>query len=194
MEPTKEGLKHCSRGDQCVHPQGPDLPRSEFNMQSRSHDGLQAYCRLCAIAAGKRRRTRNYGYDLPVPDSAPDDDPPDGSIIPATLRRLNGNSQVPAPSSNGAHPWGPIREVEDASILGRMESGQWIALFAELLLRLEQTPLPRALEVPFADQKMAASAKAPLRNRLTHEKRPGVLSIYQRGAKLYVRRGPNWSK
>ncbi len=190
MEPTKEGLKRCARGEDCIHPDGPDLPRSEFNVNRARKDGLETRCRACYNEYYRAYTGRRKGLD----GYAPDDDPPDGSIIPATLRRLNGDGQVPAPSSNGAHPWGPIREVADAPGRRVDNTTHWVALYGELLLRLEQTPPPKALEVPFPDKKTAASAKGALRNRLRREGRAGVMSIAQRGVKLYVRRGPNWSK
>jgi hypothetical protein len=144
----------------------------------------------------KGLRDHPDGYDgarRGRPKSEPDD-PPDGSIIPATLRRLNGEGQAPAPSSNGAHPWGAIREVDSAGLHRRAPSHQWGELYRDLLLRLEQTPLPRALEVPFRDKKSAANARTALRTWMSRDGRPGIMSIFSRGTTLYVCRGPKWSK
>lgn len=200
MEPTKEGLKHCAKGDNCAHPMGPDLPYSQFARNANREDGLQAYCRACKrqmYRESKSLRDHPDGYDGAKrgrPNAAPDDDPPDGSIIPATLRRLNGDGQAPAPSSNGAHPWGPIREVADAPAHGRVETKWWDELYDELLLRLERTPREKALEVPFPNKKMASCATRALRTRMYRKGRPRVMSIGQRGPKIYVSRGPQWSK
>lgn len=49
--------KRCSRGDECVHPDGPWLPRtSEFfrARKGRSADGLRSECKHCSLADAKK--------------------------------------------------------------------------------------------------------------------------------------------
>jgi hypothetical protein len=83
--------------------------------------------------------------------------------------------------------------VADAPRL-RVSTEQWDELYGELLLRLEQTPRQKALEVPFADKKTADSARSALWNRLRRDGRQSAMEFTLRKTTLYVRRGPHWSK
>lgn len=49
-------LKRCSRGDKCIHPDGPYLPATHdyFNRTKRSRDGFYFYCRLCSREDGRK--------------------------------------------------------------------------------------------------------------------------------------------
>lgn len=47
--------KRCSRGEQCVHPDGSMLPFSEFHRCKTNRDGLHRACKACRIQEAKRR-------------------------------------------------------------------------------------------------------------------------------------------
>lgn len=53
-------LKQCSRKDQCIHPDGPWLPETEFSNYSRSKDGLAYECKRC-----KAERTAEWRKKYP---------------------------------------------------------------------------------------------------------------------------------
>lgn len=58
--PFMEGsMKRCSRGDKCVHPNGPNLPVSEFAKNKCKLDGLQATCRCCISKSRREHRAAN---------------------------------------------------------------------------------------------------------------------------------------
>ncbi len=50
MADSSNPLKRCSRGDACVHPEGPWLPATleYFHKKQDGKYGLNSYCRLCA--------------------------------------------------------------------------------------------------------------------------------------------------
>ena len=43
-----KGMKTCSRGDGCLHPNGPSLPAEEFNINRDVETGLQNQCKVCS--------------------------------------------------------------------------------------------------------------------------------------------------
>lgn len=45
--PIPDGYKRCSKGDQCVNPDGPILPVSEFYRQKSAPSGLRSTCKVC---------------------------------------------------------------------------------------------------------------------------------------------------
>lgn len=54
-----EDYKCCGRGEECVHPDGPVLPKSEFNKCKRLKDGLQNKCRACQSYYHYRNHEKN---------------------------------------------------------------------------------------------------------------------------------------
>lgn len=50
--------KDCSKGTQCIHPDGPHLPLTEFHNNSSSKDGHTSLCKPCACA-----KSRKWGQD-----------------------------------------------------------------------------------------------------------------------------------
>lgn len=54
-------MKRCSKGDQCVHPQGPWLPATTecFCRHKGAPDGLNWTCKACTNALKKQRRAAN---------------------------------------------------------------------------------------------------------------------------------------
>lgn len=46
-------MKRCTAGDNCLHPNGPLLPISEFNKDSGKKDGLSVRCKVCRYASIK---------------------------------------------------------------------------------------------------------------------------------------------
>lgn len=51
-------FKHCAMGADCCHPNGPDLPASEFYNRTEATNGLQSYCIPCSL-----RYKREHGLD-----------------------------------------------------------------------------------------------------------------------------------
>jgi len=88
--------KRCYSGDQCLHPDGPVLPISEFNICRAHKDGLHTYCKLCHRAKTSEwmAKTPNYGqvklkddfdYQLPTKKLCASGDEcihPDGPFLP----------------------------------------------------------------------------------------------------------------
>lgn len=58
--------KRCTAGENCLHPDGPLLPISEFGKDKSGKNGLHARCKICRYAKIKawnqahRERTREY--------------------------------------------------------------------------------------------------------------------------------------
>jgi hypothetical protein len=54
-------LKRCSRGDACVHPDGPTLPATPeyFPRNRKNKDGLRYECKACANKSARRYREEN---------------------------------------------------------------------------------------------------------------------------------------
>lgn len=59
--------KRCTAGENCLHPEGPLLPLSEFNKDSSKKDGLSTRCKACKYARIKvwqqshREQMHDYG-------------------------------------------------------------------------------------------------------------------------------------
>lgn len=53
--------KTCSKGANCIHPDGPELPATTeyFSRESRTKDGLRSQCKACISEAGKPYRSNN---------------------------------------------------------------------------------------------------------------------------------------
>lgn len=73
-----EGYKRCSRGDDCIHPDGPVLPATTeyFYAHKQTKNGLQSRCKCC-ILDGNRRRYHGDSYSswkskIEYQQSAPD--------------------------------------------------------------------------------------------------------------------------
>lgn len=52
--------KRCSKGDNCIHPDGPYLPRTSeyYHKNAHTSDGFQHYCRACHLASARRYREK----------------------------------------------------------------------------------------------------------------------------------------
>ena len=55
-------LKLCSRGDECAHPEGPELALSDFYNDKSAKDGKQARCKSCFKAYAKKDKDRIAKY------------------------------------------------------------------------------------------------------------------------------------
>lgn len=56
---NQQTTKTCRRGEGCVHPNGPTLPRSEFYKLRGTRDGLQPICKECHKAECAVRYKKN---------------------------------------------------------------------------------------------------------------------------------------
>ena len=97
----------------------------------------------------------------------------------------------------GSKPWGQPREVPVSALTASMQRGRWIALYDDILLRLQKTGSGHALEYPFADSDEGyLAAGAVKRFADTNLGKEAVLvntmSDGNGGRLLYVRRGPKW--
>lgn len=52
-------MKRCTSGDNCLHPDGPILDKSEFDQCKGGKDGLRAQCKLCRRKARQEWRIKN---------------------------------------------------------------------------------------------------------------------------------------
>lgn len=68
------------------------------------------------------------------------------------------------------------------------------AFIADVLLRLEQTPLPRALKVEFESPDSAGKARAALAHYCRKHWGANYLDLRVLGECLYVQRGERWVK
>lgn len=101
-------------------------------------------------------------------------------------------------TQNGSTPWGAIKEIP-ASEMDAMHKGRyvWLALWQEILLRLEKTPASKALEIPFNDDKTAQRASQAFYNAAKSHQLDVIIRTRKDGNGgriIYVRRGPTWGK
>lgn len=54
-----DGYKRCSRGEQCVHPDGPILPINQFGKWKYGRDGLKPQCKACSKDDAEKYRNAN---------------------------------------------------------------------------------------------------------------------------------------
>lgn len=54
------GRKHCSKGADCKHPDGPWLPESEFAKRGAAGDGLRWYCKACGQQYQDNYKTKRW--------------------------------------------------------------------------------------------------------------------------------------
>lgn len=52
-------VKTCCRGDDCVHPDGPTLPLTEFYKRRGSKDGRESLCKPCRLKYGRDNQHLN---------------------------------------------------------------------------------------------------------------------------------------
>lgn len=96
--------------------------------------------------------------------------------------------------------WGTITTVKVKDIPNyQMSSGKYRPLWKEIELRLEQTPIDKALSIQFEDKKSAQRAERALRRfAITHWKQSKHFKLRLRKNDthhtLYVSRGEKWQK
>lgn len=93
-------LKKCRRGDQCIHPDGPLLPHSEFGAHKKGRNGLKARCKKCSNAENtawnqahrEQRRASGIRHRIANPEKAKERDARRRKLNPSALalRRLSG--------------------------------------------------------------------------------------------------------
>jgi hypothetical protein len=123
--------------------------------------------------------------------------------MPRPRKTEVGDYTPPTPSPNGDHdqvdhPWTRIVEVSVADIPARA-TGRWVALYRELLLRLEQTPPKLALAITFRDSKTLDRAASSLWTLFREHQGKGAIRIDtvvtdDGTPTLYIRRGENWDR
>lgn len=59
-----EGYKRCSKGDNCLHPEGPVLPATLEYFRKHTQNGWQAKCRYC-LSATEAKRSKKSRNKLP---------------------------------------------------------------------------------------------------------------------------------
>lgn len=87
---------------------------------------------------------------------------------------------------------GTYKITEAASMPeGKTPYGEFVA---DILLRLEKTPLPRALKVEFQTPARAKGAQRALLNHCTRSGVPEYIKTKVQKECLYVQRGERWVK
>lgn len=95
--------------------------------------------------------------------------------------------------SNGNVICSKIDTVEITAIPPSWErSHKWESLYADLCLRLEQTPKSLALQCEFASNKQARHAHSLLHRRFVHRHGAEYVNLVVRQKMLFVYRGPNY--
>ena len=69
-------LKRCGSKHPTKHPQGLQLPLSEFFRSKNTKDGLSSVCKQCQYDARRRMEQRSRGVDAPLANE------PDGTVDP----------------------------------------------------------------------------------------------------------------
>lgn len=106
---------------------------------------------------------------------------------------------IPNTNGNGRKPWGEIRRIDAEEMLPRSTGGSiYLALWRELLLRLEQTPATYALEITFDDHQEGYSALSSLRRIREQQGKVDQVELSSRKLDdkrvIYIRRGKGYKK
>lgn len=114
---TTEPKKHCLSGERCLHPDGPELPLSEFYRAKSSKNGYQSRCKICHGLQNKMATISRQGNQRGKPGYETE-----GMVI-EELRR-QGIYAAPGKSSEFHNldvvAWGCVRIECKSSIKDRM--------------------------------------------------------------------------
>ncbi len=158
---------------------GIDETASPINQRKETIMPRGVYDRSKAKPRQKRQKAKNG--NSPVSFAPTVENVEDLKPAPASLK----------PRDNGHQPWGQPYEVAATDF---EPPSKWEPLYEDALLRLEQTPVSKAVVYPFEDDHTAERAYDGVVNRF--RKRYGqhfiIAGVRKNPPRLFVRRGPNW--